>query len=141
MITTTFKLAKGDRACRESYMKFARHVGGIRKYGEDTPIPLTDIADVCSLGDALWCLRCTEQTEETKRLARLLAADYAEHVLLFFEEKYPDDDRPRKAIEVTRLYAKGLVDAAAWAAAGAAAMAAAWDAEREWQLERFKEVM
>ncbi len=30
----------------------------------------------------------------------LWAADCAEHVLPYFEDKYPDDDRPRKAIEV-----------------------------------------
>jgi hypothetical protein len=34
-----------------------------------------------------------------QRVLALWAADCAEHVLPYFEEKYPDDDRPRKAIE------------------------------------------
>src|SRR5690349_5167060 len=39
--------------------------------------------------------------------ARLFAADCAEAVLPLFEEVRPDDDRPRKAIEVARLRARG----------------------------------
>jgi len=41
------------------------------------------------------------------------AADCAEHVLAFFEEKYPADDRPKRAIEACR----------AWAATGVFQMA------------------
>ncbi len=36
----------------------------------------------------------------------LWAADCAEHVLPFFEEKYPEDSRPRKAIEKCREWAR-----------------------------------
>ncbi len=32
----------------------------------------------------------------------LIAADFAERALHFYEEKFPNDDRPRKAIEVAR---------------------------------------
>jgi hypothetical protein len=73
-----------------------------------------------------------------ERTARLFACDCAEHVLSLYEAKYPDDDRPRKAIEVARRYAEGTATreelaaagAAAWAAARAAAGAAAWAAVR-----------
>jgi len=41
---------------------------------------------------------------DQKKLA-LWAADCAEHVLPFFEEKYPNDDRPRNAIEACRTWA------------------------------------
>jgi len=34
------------------------------------------------------------------------AADCAERVLPYFEEKYPDDNRPRKAIEACRTWAR-----------------------------------
>jgi hypothetical protein len=37
-----------------------------------------------------------------KKVLALWAADCAEHVLPYFEDKYPDDDRPRKAIQVLR---------------------------------------
>jgi hypothetical protein len=61
-----------------------------------------------------------------KKTARLFAADCAEHVLPIFEKEYPNDDRPRKAIQATRAFANGKIGAAAGAAARAAAGAAAW---------------
>ena len=35
------------------------------------------------------------------------ACNCVDHVLLFFEQKYPDDIRPRKALEVARAWLKG----------------------------------
>jgi len=85
----------------------------------------------------------------TDDLAREFACDCAEHTLHFFEDKYPEDKRPRLAIEASRrtltdksaeaLSAWDAARAAAWdaarAAAGdaawAAAGAAAWDAARD----------
>ncbi len=70
-------------------------------------------------------------TEET---ARLFAADCAERVLVIYENKYPQDDRPRKAIIAARQYAMGLIKSAAWSAAQSAAwsaaQSAAWSAAR-----------
>ena len=43
----------------------------------------------------------------TPRNQRLFACDCAEHVLHTFEDKYPDDKRPREAVRLARLYAKG----------------------------------
>lgn len=64
--------------------------------------------------------------------ARLFAADCAEHVLPIFGKVSPDDDRPRRAIEAARSFARGQVGRdeldAAWAAASDAAWAAARDA-------------
>lgn len=37
----------------------------------------------------------------------LWAADCAGRVLSYFEEKYPEDDRPRNAIEAGRAWARG----------------------------------
>ena len=80
------------------------------------------------------------------RTARVFACDCAERVLPIYEKRYPDDNRPRHAIEVARLYADGKATeeelaaarAAAWDAARAAARDAAWaaarDAEIKWQL-------
>jgi len=161
MLTTTFRLAKEAGACVASYKRFAKHVGGITKYGKDTPIQIIDILDVMGLGDALWCLCCTQEKPEADYKARIFAADCAEHVLHIYEDKYPDDKRPREAIQAARLFAEGKIEdaarAAAWAAAWDAARAVAWaatwaaaraaardaarDAERKWQVKRFKEVL
>jgi hypothetical protein len=91
---------------------------------------------------------------------RAWAADCAEHVLYVFEERYPGESAPRRAIEAARLCVQGLIDladtrAAAKAAHVAAGYAYATDvahaavyaavyavdaaagyAEREWQQER-----
>ena len=86
-----------------------------------------------------------------KRTARLFACDCAEHVLYLYEQHYPNDDRPRYAIEVARQYANDqathheLLAAraagdAAWDAARAAAPAA-WDAERQWQIDKLMEYL
>lgn len=62
------------------------------------------------------------------------AADCAEHVLTLFEQRYPQDDRPRRTIETAHAWARGEVtvgEARAWALeAHAAARDAADDAAR-----------
>jgi len=145
MRSTTFALAHKSNACVESYKKMATALGGITVYGKDTPIPLTRVLEVCGLDDAIWALRCT--TEPSENIIIELACRCAEHTLHFYEDKYPDDKRPRLAIEAARVCIadKGAAaraaraaagaaagaardaagDAAAWAAAGAAARAAA----------------
>lgn len=40
-----------------------------------------------------------------QKILALWAADCAEHVLPYFEDRYPDDDRPRKATEAGRKWA------------------------------------
>ena len=59
----------------------------------------------------------------------------AEQVLSIFEKKYPDDDRPRKAIEATKAYIADpckenriAAQSAAWNAAEGAAWSAVWRA-------------
>ena len=56
---------------------------------------------------------------------RFVAADLAERVLYIYENKYPSDDRPRKAIKAARSGSADAAYAAARAAADAAARAAA----------------
>jgi len=71
--------------------------------------------------------------EQDHRLLAVWAADCAEHVLPYFEEKNPKDDRPRKAIEAARAWTRGEIRVgqartaplAAHAAARAAGHAAA----------------
>jgi len=58
------------------------------------------------------------------RAARLVAADWAEHVLPIFEAVRPDDGRVRAAIAAARAYADGEISAEELAAA----WDAAWDA-------------
>lgn len=44
-----------------------------------------------------------------QKVLAIWAADCAEHVLPYFEKKYPDDDRPRKAIGVLHAWIRGEI--------------------------------
>jgi hypothetical protein len=59
------------------------------------------------------------------KLLVLWATDCAEHVLQYFEKEYPEDDRPRKAIEAGRAWARGEITMGEVRAAAFAAHAAA----------------
>ena len=59
----------------------------------------------------------------------LWATHCAEHVLPRFEEEYPEDDRPRRATEVGRAWARGEISTGEARAAAFAAHAAARDAD------------
>ena len=63
------------------------------------------------------------------RSLALWAADCAEHVLPYFEEKYPKDDRPRKAVEAGRAWVRGEIALSEARTAAIAAHAAARDAD------------
>ena len=56
--------------------------------------------------------------DDDHRLLALWAADCAEHVLPHFEQARPNDDRPRRAIDLARAWARGEVT---WAVARTAA--------------------
>src|SRR5512142_1946349 len=58
-------------------------------------------------------------------LLAVWAADCAQHVLHLFEEMQPNDDRPRRAIELARAWARGEITMSEARAAGGHAMAAA----------------
>lgn len=47
--------------------------------------------------------------DDDHRLLAIWAADCAEHVLHLFEQARPTDDRPRRAIELARAWARGEV--------------------------------
>ena len=58
-------------------------------------------------------------------LLAVWAADCAQHVLHLFEEMQPNDDRPRRAIELVRAWTRGEVTMTQARTAGGHAMAAA----------------
>jgi hypothetical protein len=66
-------------------------------------------------------------TDEDHRLLALWAATCAEHVLHLFERSRPHDDRPRRAIDAIRAWARGDTRMMEARAAGGHAMGAARD--------------
>jgi hypothetical protein len=65
--------------------------------------------------------------DEDHHLLAIWAADCAEHVLHHFEQARPGDDRPRRAIDLGRAWARGEIPWAEARAAGGHANAAARD--------------
>lgn len=64
-----------------------------------------------------------------QRTLVIWATDCAEHVLSYFEEKHPKDDRPRKAIEAGRAWLHGKLSVGEVRTAALAAHAAAREVE------------
>ncbi len=78
--------------------------------------------------------RITKLTKSASRGALTIwAADCAERVLIYFESKYPKDDRPMKAIEAGRGWACGRIRVSEARTAAFAAHAAAREAKDDGQ--------
>ena len=70
-------------------------------------------------------------SKRSHRTLVLWAADCAERVLPYFEEKYPKDNRPRKAIEAGRAWVRGEIALSEARTAAFAAHAAARDTNQD----------
>ena len=140
MLHTTFRMAREAGACSSEYNKMAKALGGIKKYGRDTPIPLDRVLEVCGLDAALWCLCCV--IEPADREIRLFACDCAEHILPIYAKRYPGDTT-FGAGEDAVVAAWDVARFAAWAARAVArdTALAAWDAENQWQEKKFREML
>ncbi len=122
MKTTLNKIFKHG-PCQPSWEKGLRHLGKTKP--DDEPINFLDILEVLGVQDTVWCLRTQGEIEKE---IRLLAVDFAEHVLPVFEKNYPEDKRPRKAIQAAREYAAGTISKKELRKADVAAVAAYYDA-------------
>ena len=107
MLHTTLGLLSGLQPRGVDYRELEQALGEGKVYGQDTPIPVVKILDALGLEAALGCLDRT--VEDAAGMDRLLAADYAERVLHYFEEVVSGDYRPRKAIEAARIFARGAM--------------------------------
>jgi len=71
----------------------------------------------------------TKPDKQDQRSLALWAADCAEQVLSYFEKEYTEDDRPRKAIEAGRAWARNEITVGQARTAALAAHAAARQAD------------
>jgi hypothetical protein len=122
---TTLNKIREHSPCEESWKELLQSLG--KTEADDTEVTIRYILDLLGVEDAIWALRAVNGHD---REIRLFACDCAESVLHVFENKYPDDNRPRNAIEVARRFANGEATIDESKAAGVAAWAAAWAAAR-----------
>ena len=110
--------------CTESYNRISAI---LPKRGKITAQQARDAG--CTLDDIVWIASALARNDkEVDRRVRHWLADCSAHVLHIYEKDYPNDARPRDAIQAGRDFADGLIRAAAWAAAWDAARDAARDA-------------
>lgn len=131
---TTYNKIKDYSPCGGGWKKLLNYY---KPSNLDDEITIKEILKSNGIKDGVWALRCVPESELNKVL--LFCSDVADSVISIFEKKYPEDKRPRKAIEAIRAYAQGeiskdelnvaAVDAyAAYASADASVVAAAYAA-------------
>ena len=126
-VRTTLKLLREQSACESGYKKLRKSLP--KAYGDNKPINLLRVLRSNGVQDTLWCFQATvEPWADIKHIPALMAADFAESVLPKYESVYPNDDRPRKAIEACRAFVRVEIssESAAWSARSAAR--SAWSA-------------
>ena len=118
-IFTTLNDIREHSPCASGWTKLLKSLG--KTHSDNEPLPLEHILESNGLDDAIWALRAIKNHDKG---TRLFAYKCAHLVLPIFEEKYSDDDRPRKAIEAAGAYARGEISESEISAAARAAYAA-----------------
>ena len=123
-IFTTLTEIREHSPCTSGWSKLLKSLG--KTHADDEPLALEHILDSNGLDDALWALRAVKGHDKD---LRLFACQCARLVLPIYEEKYPEDNRPRKAIEAAEKFALGRIDEAELEKAARAAADAAYVAD------------
>ena len=89
----------------KGYQKLAAFLGA--DFNPEEEFNLLRVLDSNGVQDMLWCLRTTLQ--DPKKIASQLAIEFAEQVLPIFEARYPDDKRPRAAIQTAKDFNAGII--------------------------------
>ena len=119
MKTITEKWLKEKKACSDGIEWF------VAQQETNTAKVLIKLIEEKRGSDALWVLEKTMDTDQSIKVA-IFSARLCLHE---FEERHPDDDRPRKAIEAAELYLENPCEKTR-SAAFSAARSAASSAER-----------
>ena len=98
----TLNKIRGKSPCQSGWNTLMKSMG--KTEADDTRVSIAHLLESNGKNDTLWVIfRCIPDQLEKKRnmIADIVepAIEAAESVLHIFEKKYPDDKRPRKAIE------------------------------------------
>ncbi len=124
-ITINTKELKELSACTSGYKTF-------KSAHKDEDAKLSELLDSNGWDDTWWVvLNVYDQLSDKQKIdLRLLSCKYAYSCLDNFEKEYPNDNRPRLAIEASEKYASGEISDSELEAAASAARSAAWSAAR-----------
>ena len=118
-ITTTLNRIRAHQPCREGWEKLLAGLGKTK--ADDEPLPFAWIVEINGLDDALWCCRAEPDRAKEWRLFAVWCARQVQHLMT--------DPRSITALDVAERHAHGQATDEELAAARAAALAAALDAE------------
>jgi len=119
------------RACKGSFDVFYAAHG-------EKDVKLSKALDSNGWNDAWWYLSKAWEylTKSQQDDIQHLGCDWADSCLHYFEKKFPDDKRPRLAIEAKRNFISGNISEKELAVARSAACAAAKSVESTWSVAR-----
>lgn len=125
MLYTTLELLRKQNACSGGMSILIASLP--KNHSDDKLISISHILKSNGLDHAIWALRAT--TVDARKIAARIAIDFAYTSLANFEKVFPEDKRPRTALQVASDFLDGKatladVEAAARSAAVAAARAA-----------------
>lgn len=128
---TTLAAIRANGPCAEGWALLLKNLKA--EPSDDREVSLLEILDSNGPWDCVWAFRAVDGFDREKRLT---GCYMARCVLPLYEKRYPDDKRPRNAVETAERFAKGNATGkelaaaadAAWDAAGAAAWGTARDA-------------
>jgi len=156
---TTLNKIREHQPCKEGWEKLLKNLKKTKS--DDEPLLLLTILDSNGLDDALWCMRAIDGRDKEIRLYAVWCARQVQHLMkdprslaaLDVAERFANGEATVEELDAARAVAWGAAWdaawAAAWAAAGDAARAAAgaaarksavWDAARDAQEARLREV-
>jgi len=124
---TTLNKIRAHSPCSNGWKKLLKNLG--KTEADNEILLLTTILESNGLDDALWCLRTVDGHEREIRLFAIFCARRIQHLMT--------DQRSLNALDVSEKFANGLATKIELTAAGAAARAAAWDAEESAQAVLF----
>jgi hypothetical protein len=105
-ITTTLSEIKKQPYCNTGWKKLITHLG--KDYPIDKEINLLTILDSNGIIDCCWAFK-TAIEKEAEGIATLISAELAESILCFYENKYPNDNSPRCAINQVKIIGELLL--------------------------------
>ena len=131
MLYTNLKLLRHQSACSNGISTLIASLPS--NHSKEKLISLSHILKSNGLEHAIWAMRAT--TTDSRKIAAFMAIDFARQTLSNFEKEFPEDKRPRIALEMATAFLHGKltlkeIKSAAWSAAESAD--SAWSAESAW---------
>lgn len=97
---TTLAAIRAHGPCADGWAKLLKNLKA-KPDDDDREVSLLEILDSNGPLDCVWAFRAVEGFD---REARLTGCYMARCVLPLYEERYPDDKRPRNAVSQGRLF-------------------------------------